>query len=93
MSSLNSKYSIYMSPIEWEGRIYTEAKNAEEAYNKRLPFEGAMLIRRFGDTMWISMANSKLDWNVVKQMKKTFKNMGIKRVKWDAGKCIKTMYL
>jgi len=99
------KYSIHISPIEWEGRIYKENEalrapnDAKEAYDKRLPFEGGMLIRRFGDTMWLSMALSHLDneergeWDIVKQMKKMFKKMGIKRVQWDDGKRIQTMHI
>ena len=81
----------HVHPIEWEVRLYDE--DAKGKFERKEAWIGSMLVRRFGDVAWITMAQDNLDWKVVKKLRGEFLNIGLKFVKWDDGNKIRTLTL
>jgi len=74
----------HLHPIAWECRLYDENgdKLVQEMFEDEDDWRGALLIRRFGDTAFVSMAQKKFDRHVFKQIRDYLFSVGVKDIQW-----------
>ena len=74
---------IHFNPIAWEVRLYDDTKDAQEHYDNRDDWEASMLVRRFGNVLYVSMLQDRFSRKLMRQVQDWARMQGITAIEWD----------